>query len=145
MRQTYAGLWMMCSLLFLCGCSRVEERRDSQESDHICVDEEENREIRLEHAKAWEEAGKFTFSDTDFLQTKQPMSDDAIAPYDYHTERVGDKAYNQVVYVKALERVKKHLVVEENKLVVPLCSGAPVYMAEDLFSYIVGVIDDWNR
>ncbi|MCD8261073.1 MAG: hypothetical protein LUD15_05915 [Bacteroides sp.] len=58
---------MVCSLLFLCGCSRVNERRDSQESDRICVDEEENREIRLEHAKAWEEAGKLTFSDTDFL------------------------------------------------------------------------------
>lgn len=41
------------------------------------------------------------------------MSNDAIAPYAYRTGLVEDRAYNQIVYIKALERAKKHLSVEK--------------------------------
>lgn len=73
------------------------------------------------------------------------MSDDAIAPYDYHTGLVGDKAYNNVVYMKALERVKKHLSVVDGQLVSKLQSGAEIKIAEDLYQFILNVIDSWNQ
>ena len=51
------------------------------------------------------------------------MSDNAIAPFDYKTGLVGDKAYNIKVYITALERVKRNLYVDNNQLVIKSKSG----------------------
>lgn len=55
-----------------------------------------------ENKRARAEANKLIFYDNDFLQTKEPMSDNAIAPFDYKTGLVGNKAYNIKVYTTAL-------------------------------------------
>ncbi|MCD8194204.1 MAG: hypothetical protein LUD74_06635 [Tannerellaceae bacterium] len=109
--------------------------------------EARNRETALEHEKAWEEARKYreTITDSVFLQTKRPMSDDAIGPYNYHTGFKEDRAYNQVVYIAALERTKKYLSVSEGKLILNLQSGQDINIAEDLFQYIVNLYDEWNQ
>ena len=56
-----------------------------------------------------------------------------------------DRAYNQTVYVIAIDRAKKFLSVENNQLVLNLKSGAEINIAEDLFQYIVGLFNDWNK
>lgn len=106
-----------------------------------------NEEIAAEHKKAWEEARKLraSITDTTFLETKRPMSDDAIGPYNYHTGLNEDRAYNQTVYLIAVDRAKKFLSVENDQLVLNLKSGAEINIAEDLFQYITGLFDDWNK
>ena len=105
--------------------------------------ERENMMIELENKKAWEEAYKIRafITDSDFLQTKQPMSDDAIAPYNYHTGYVEDRAYNQTIYILALERAKKHLTLQNDNLVLKIESGSEINIAEDLYQFIVMVVD----
>lgn len=97
--------------------------------------------------QVWKEASKLHpyFTDQDFLMTKQPMSDDAIAPYDYHTGLVGDRAFNQIVYIKAVERAKKHLTAQNNQLILNLKSGIEIRISEDLFEFIMDLFNDWNR
>ena len=56
-----------------------------------------------------------------------------------------DRAYNQTVYVIAIDRAKKFLSVENNQLVLNLKSGAEINIAEDLLQYIVGLFNDWNK
>ena len=106
-----------------------------------------NEEIAAEHKKAWEEARKLraSITDTTFLETKRPMSDDAIGPYNYHTGLNEDRAYNQTVYLIAVDRAKKFLSVENDQLVLNLKSGAEINIAEDLFQYITGLFDDWYK
>ena len=82
-----------------------------------------NEEIAAEHKKAW----------------------DAIGPYSYHTGLNEDRAYNQTVYLIAVDRAKKFLSVENDQLVLNLKSGAEINIAEDLFQYITGLFDDWNK
>lgn len=110
-------------------------------------EEIKNAEISREHKKAWKEASKLRASITDstFLKTKRPMSDDTIGPYNYQTGFVEDRAYNQTVYIIAIDRAKKHLSVENNQLVLNLKSGVAINIAEDLFQYIDGLFDDWNQ
>lgn len=109
--------------------------------------EQENIMIEFENRKAWEEAYKIrtSITDSDFLITKRPMSDDAIAPINYHTGFVEDRAYNQVIYVLALERAKKHLTLQNDKLVLKIKSGSEINIAEDLFQFIVMVVDSWDE
>ena len=45
----------------------------------------------------------------------------------------------------AIDRAKKFLSVENNQLVLNLKSGAEINIAEDLFQYIVGLFNDWNK
>lgn len=88
-----------------------------------------------------------TVTDSVFLKTKRPMSDDAIGaiwPYSYETGLYEDRAYNRVVYIIAFERVQKCLDVENNQFVNTLHSGAEVNIAEDLYEYILNVFNDWN-
>lgn len=84
-----------------------------------------------ENKRARAEANKLIFYDSDFLQTKEPMSDNAIAPFDYKTGLVGNKAYNIKVYTTALERVKRDLSVKDNQLIIKAKSGKELNMAED--------------
>ena len=73
------------------------------------------------------------------------MSDNAIAPFDYKTGLVGNKAYNIKVYTTALERVKRYLSVKDNQLIIKAKSGKELNMAEDLFSYISELMCTWNK
>ena len=98
-----------------------------------------------ENKRARAEANKLIFYDNDFLQTKEPMSDNAIAPFDYKTGLVGNKAYNIKVYTTALERVKRNLSVKDNQLIIKAKSGKELNMAEDLFSYISELMCTWNK
>ena len=106
-----------------------------------------NAEINREHDQAWEDARKVRESITDstFLKTKRPMSDDAIGPYNYQTGFLEDRAYNRTVYVIAIDRAKKHLSVKNNQLVLNLKSGAEINIAEDMYQYIIRLFVDWNK
>lgn len=139
--------------LVCCRCHRGTKEATPSDTSHEqsaitsdVDDEEENRLIASEHEKAWEEAYAYRDSLTDscFLQTKRPMSDDAIGPYNYHTGYIEDRAYNRIVYIAAFDRAKKHLSVEDEKLVLNLSSGEEIHVAEDLFEFIVMIIDEWN-
>lgn len=67
------------------------------------------------------------------------MSDKAIDPFN------PNYAFNQVVYLKALERAKKLLIVRDNQLFFDIKSGKDVLMSDDLFQYIINVFDNWNK
>lgn len=101
--------------------------------------------VQQENNQARAAANNLQFTDRDFLQTKQQMSDETIAPFDYKTGLVGDKAYNQKVYVTALERVKRNMDNQDGKLVIKAKSGLELNMSEDLFEYIVNLISTWNQ
>lgn len=139
----------LLSILF-CQCKQAQQIRikaDAQQNPQtIEADEKRNAEITQKNKQAWEEATKVrdSITDTTFLKTKQPMSDDAIAPYDYQTGLVGDRAYNQIVYVKALERAKKRLSVENNQIVCNVKSAAEINISQDLYVYIINLFADWN-
>lgn len=143
MKRNVNSLLIVFVGLFLCQCKSNTNESFKKENQEVGIDI--NAEINQKNEEAWREARKIQFTDSDFLQTKQPMSDDAIAPYDYHTGLVGDKAYNNVVYMKALERVKKHLSVVDGQLVPKLQSGAEIKIGEDLYQFILHVIDSWNQ
>lgn len=102
--------------------------------------------ISIENKKAWKEAAKVReyITDSVFLRTKRIMSDDAIAPYNYETGLIEDRAYNQVVYIKALERAKKHLSVKNGLFVCDLKAGKDINISEDLYKYIMDLFSEWN-
>ena len=132
---------LFTSLIFYQCDSKPHQNQVTQQN----LDEQRNAELKREHDQAWAEARSIQFSDSDFLQTREPMSMDAIAPYDHHTGLVGNRAYNQIVWVKAIERAKKKLFVENNQLVLTIKSGAEINVAEDIFEYIVDLFKDWNQ
>lgn len=72
------------------------------------------------------------------------MSDQAI---DYLTPTGwnNDFAYNQIVYISALKRAKKHLSVKDGVFVCDLKSGADINISEDLYEYILDLFADWNK
>lgn len=110
-------------------------------------EEMKNAELSIEHKKAWAEAHKLraSMTDTTFLKTKRPMSDDAIGPYNYHTGFIEDRAYNQTVYLIALDRTQKYISAENNQLVLNLKSGSEIHIAEDLFEYIKALYENLNK
>jgi len=56
------------------------------------------------------------------------------------------RAYNSVIYYKALERVRKHSYVKDDQIYTTLKSGAEVNMAEDLFDSITNFLyGQWNE
>lgn len=93
----------------------------------------------------WEEANKYRAAITDntFLKTRGMMSDlaiDPLVPGGWNK----NYAYNQVVYLKALERVRRHLLVKDNQFIYPLKSGKEINISEDLHQYICLLLEDWN-
>ena len=98
----------------------------------------------------WEEANRYktSITDTTFLKTRGTMSYAAI---DLFTGRGFNKdyAFNQVVYLKALQRAQKHLSVVNGQLACDLKSGTEIYISED-YTYLsptflrIG-IRGWNR
>lgn len=137
----------LLSILF-CQCKQAQQARvDAVQSPQtVKEDEERNIEITKKNKQAWEEATKVrdSITETTFLKTRQPMSDDAIAPYDYQTGLVGDRAYNQIVYVKAVERAKRRLSFDGEQVMLNVKSGAEINISEDLYKYICNLFNDWN-
>lgn len=80
------------TVFFQCSSQKgivVNQQNNEEELVYIGSEQDSiNKRIQIEHKKAWEEATKVRESITDstFLQTKRPMSDDAIAPYNYKTK-----------------------------------------------------------
>lgn len=132
---------VVCLSFLLCRCENKETQSQVPAEK---VNEQENTEIMAENTRERNEASALQFADTDFLKTKQPMSLDAIAPYDYQTGLVGDNAYNARVYIIALERAKKKLTLDYDTLALTIKSGAEIKIAEDLYQFIVWVIGTWN-
>lgn len=93
----------------------------------------------------WEEANSYktSITDTTFLKTRGTMSYAAI---DLFTGRGFNKdyAFNQVVYLKALQRAQKHLSVVNGQLACDLKSGTEIYISEDLYLFITDLFKDWN-
>lgn len=119
-----------------------EKKREEADTASTSVDEPDPYSSK----KLWEEANKYraSITDTTFLQTKGAMSQqaiDALTPDGWNN----DYAFNQVVYLKALERAGKHLSVRDNQLVCHLKSGKDIRIAEDLYEYILALFKDWNR
>ena len=87
-----------------------------------------------------------TIKDSDFLQTTEPMSQ-KLLDGDHPAIMLKEKrAYNGVIYYKALERVRKHSYVKDNQIYTTLKSGAEVNIAEDLFDFITNFLyGKWNE
>lgn len=121
-----------------------EREKKKEEVDTVSSSTDEPH--RLDSKKLWEEANKYRASvtDTTFLQTQGAMSDqaiDALTPDGWNN----NYAFNQVVYLKALERVRKYLSLKDNQLVCNLKFGKDIRIAEDLYAYILTLFDDWNK
>lgn len=143
---------LVCCSFFLYQCDnnenisnqQVDQSGAQQNPQTRSIDEQESKEVRLNAELAWKEANKLTFSETDFLKTRGEMSLQAID----HLTLSGwnnDFAYNQVVYMQALQRAKKHLSIANNQLVCNLKSGAEINIAEDLYEFIINLFGDWNK
>ena len=93
----------------------------------------------------WEEANSYktSITDTTFLKTRGTMSYAAI---DLFTGRGFNKdyAFNQVVYLKALQRAQKNINVVNGQLACDLKSGTEIYISEDLYLFITDLFKDWN-
>lgn len=140
MGKTYIFITVLITVL-LCQCT-IKKKDTSVENNnetYYAVDSTDagqiNRKIALEEANKY----KASITDTTFLRTKEPMSDKAIDPFNPNC------AFNQVVYLKALERAKKLLIVRDNQLFFDIKSGKDVLMSDDLFQYIVHVFENWNK
>lgn len=94
----------------------------------------------------WEDANKYkaSITDTTFLKTKGEMSYSAI---DMLTgEGFNEQyAFNQVVYLKALERARKHLSFQNGQLVFLIKNGSDIYISEDLYKFISETFNLWNE
>lgn len=139
MKGNYTFITVLIPIL-LCQCT-IKKKDTSTEDNktYYVVDSTDTEQINRKIA--WEEANKYKASITDstFLQTKEKMSDIAIEPFN------PNYAYNQVVYLKALERAKKHLVVRDNQLICNIDSGEKILISEDLYQYIINVFKNWNK
>lgn len=115
------------------------KKENSTDSISVSLSQPDSKLLR-------EEAYQYraTITDSTFLKTKGIMSDKAIDPL-VSGGWNKDYAYNQVVYLKALERAKRHLSVKDNKFIYPLKSGNEINISEDIHKYICRLFEDWNR
>lgn len=115
------------------------KKENSTDSISVSISQPDSKLLR-------EEAYQYraTITDSTFLKTKGIMSDKAIDPL-VSGGWNKDYAYNQVVYLKALERAKRHLSVKDNKFIYPLKSGNEINISEDIHQYICRLFEDWNR
>lgn len=95
--------------------------------------------------KLWAEARayKATITDTTFLQTKGTMSYAAIDMMNGYGLNPFH-AYNQVVYLTALDRFRSRLTERNGRLVMPDCQAEELYMSDDLLQFIKSLFKDWN-
>ena len=101
---------------------------------------------RLFTERLWEEADayKATLTDATFLKTKGTMSYAAIDlmngnGFNRHY------AFNQVVYLKALDRARSRLSVKNGHLVFPCKRGEELNISQDLFLFIRSLFKEWNQ
>lgn len=125
--------------IFLCQCTNKNLEKESGNDNFYVIDKTDTEQINRK--KAWKEVNKYkaSITDTTFLQIKDKMSDKAIDPFN------PNYAFNQVVYLKALERAKKFLIVRDNQLICSVESGKEILISEDLYQYIINVFDNWNK
>ena len=77
-------------------------------------------------------------------KTKEEISYSAIAPMN----RNGFNpyyAYNQVIYLKALDRAKKRLSVKDNRLLFPYKNGIELNISHDLYLFICSLFKECNH
>lgn len=101
---------------------------------------------RVREKQLWEEARQYKacITDTTFLDTRGPMSLKAIDAW--NGEGFNEHyAYNQTVYLAALERVQKRLAVNNGQFVLPFPSGKELHMSEGLYQFIADTVQMWNE
>lgn len=128
------------TLLLLCQCSN-HPRGDEKQVDETTMNQEQN----ARNEAAWAEADELVFTETDFLKTTELINEEVIQKVDMSTGEVGNHAYNNRVYQEGILRIEKNLKKEGNRLVVQAQSGKELNMAEDMFQYISGLVEEWNR
>lgn len=117
--------------------------------------EELNKEInpsysdsltRLATAQLWKEAREFkkTLTDTTFLKTKGMMSYAAIDAMNANGFNP-HYAYNQVVYLKALDRARKKISIKNGHVIFPCQRGKDLNISDDLFLFIQSLFKEWNQ
>lgn len=145
-------LYILVCCLFLTGCSgksNKENRADVTDTVFEAispVDNETDSLIKLEGESLWKEANRYkaSITDTTFLRTRGIMSYAAI---DMYTGEGFNKnyAFNQVVYLKALDRCRKFLIIENNRLKFNIKSGKEIHISEDLYLFISDLFNEWNK
>lgn len=129
-------LYFLECYLFLIGCNGKSNKENYADVTDTIFEEE----------ILWKEANEYraSISDTTFLRTRGIMSYAAI---DMYTGEGFNKnyAFNQVVYLKALDRARKFLVLENNKLKFNVKSGKDIYISEDLYLFISDLFNRWNK
>ena len=117
--------------------------------------EELNKEInpsysdsltRLATARLWKEAKEFkkTLTDTTFLKTKGMMSyaaTDVMNANGFNPHY----AYNQVVYLKALDRARKKISIKNGHVIFPCQRGKDLNISDNLFLFIQSLFKEWNQ
>ncbi len=106
----------------------------------------ENSLRRVHSQKLWDEARQYkaSITDTTFLDTRGPMSLKAIDAWsgDGFNENY---AFNQTVYLAALERAQKRLCVADGRLEPTFCSAEDLYISQGLYDFIMETLTQWNR
>ena len=117
--------------------------------------EELNKEINpsysdsltgLATVRLWKEAREFkkTLTDTTFLKTKGIMSYVAIDAMNGNGFNP-HYAYNQVVYLRALDRARKKISIENGHVIFPCQRGKDLNISDDLFLFIQSLFKEWNQ
>ncbi|WP_462396105.1 hypothetical protein [Phocaeicola plebeius] len=125
--------------IIIIGCANKTKQNNTTEVTLVTSKDDSIESKKRE--TMWEKANKYkaSITDTTFLKIKGNMSDAAIDPFN------PNYAFNQVVYLKALERAKKHLSFQNNQLVFPIKNGSDIYMSEDLYKFISETFNLWNE
>lgn len=138
-------IFLSCILAVAASCTGNVQKGNNNVADSTAVIGQSGSAENQKRKKMWEEANQYkaSITDTTFLKTKGEMSYSAI---DAMTGEGFNEnyAFNQVVYLKALERARKHLSLKGNQLTFNLNNGAEIYIAEDLYKFISETFDLWN-
>ena len=100
---------------------------------------------RATEQRLWQEARQYraTLTDTTYLDTRGPMS---LAALDAWTGNGfnPDYAFNQVVYLAALERAQKRLTPKDGQLMPAFGSARDLHISEGLYRFILDTLKQWN-
>ena len=145
-------LYVLVCCLFLIGCNgKSNKESHAGVTDTVFdaispVDNETDSLIKLEGENLWKEAKRYkaSITDTTFLRTRGIMSYAAI---DMYTGEGLNKnyAFNQIVYLKALDRARKFLTVADDRLKFNVKSGKEIHISEDLYLFISDLFNEWNK
>jgi hypothetical protein len=141
-------IFYVLSLLMLFILASCTNRENASSLDGTEQTPPQWDELKTRSQQAFKESAELlkTITDSEFLQTTEPMSDKLLEMSDPATELREKRAYNGVIYYKALERVRKHSFEKDNQIYTTLKSGSEVNIAEDLFNYITDTLYVfWNE